>query len=949
MKVLYTIILSTSLSLQATVIVRGNSDQSPFGFTSTVTTKAFDHKTGSLIVGLDTGGDDFALSRAPRPTFHSQPRFIPLASGDVSNQSIEFLTLSFSDNAATLATFVGKSDQPFSSNTISALPVLGGTSTTSAALLDVQEQQTAGIVNIAASNNSIVAAVRPADGNFGAANGGIALLAINRKTDGTIELITKDATTGTDGNKAVELQANSVALKGNGALNVTFAAGEENNVALYFDEKLNLFYIGVRIQVGTNPFSAGFGKAVALIRLNTQNNSVDLQEIVIDAAIVTPVEGSQIIVGQRTLLGGSPQLRALQLRTLHASTGPSYLIVNGGTGTTDQVSNKIFALPLVNLSSSPDHGKLANKTAALVNGTFIEVATLPAHVPNSTDVAAQVGFGDLPIEPSTAVSDIVIIGDTVYACVNQPPDATNDTGVFYSQALFDAQGKIIRWTPWTKRATPFNAFGQTKLADDQTHDGRVSFFSIDPTTGNAWIVEGTTGKVVGITAWAKSGTDKTLVAELNKKIASGCFSVLDLDQATRGFLTQTAHRYAFFGGNNTVIFTHVSQAVNTNSLTSPQTVVTDFSLPENFQLSSLPENAGVVRSLEYSKRDANLNNFFFAGTQTGLFIFSKNDGDGFTSSELLTVNMTPFTDGVWQKLGGITGSVVDMKCAGNSLYVLTTQFTSTKPFNDILYNIRFNNVGDVDDVIGNITIIAQTGSGIFETVTAFLGVGIVATGREQLDVTAPNDRVEVREQLVLATSAGLFKTNANQTIQNTVIAKGSADATTQAEANWEKIANTDGAFLGIGTIETPVQHTLWPFSLEDTNNFKTFTRGSIHQISGAESPALLTQPTRADQPLIGIFTPAQFNALDSNETLDIITNFWSDGGRRFFIFNRITDPVDENKLGVFPFDAQKFNLVAPTILNDSLIRQIKSFFWVKTIGATGLILAGTGQGVIGLE
>ncbi len=50
---------------------------------------------------------------------------------------------------------------------------------------------------------------------------------------------------------------------------------------------------------------------------------------------------------------------------------------------------------------------------------------------------------------------------------------------FYSQAQFNQEGKIIGWTPWTKRAFPTSG----------TTTG-VSFFDVDSVTGTIWAVDG---------------------------------------------------------------------------------------------------------------------------------------------------------------------------------------------------------------------------------------------------------------------------------------------------------------------------------------------------------------------------------------------------------------------------------------------------------------------------
>ena len=152
-------------------------------------------------------------------------------------------------------------------------------------------------------------------------------------------------------------------------------------------------------------------------------------------------------------------------------------------------------------------------------------------------------------------------------------------------------------------------------------------------------------------------------------------------------------------------------------------------------------------------------------------------------------------------------------------------------------------------------------------------------------------------------------------------------------------------YSGIGCIETPIRHTVWPIEVADKNSCKTFERSIINQLncSGTSANGNVT-PACA-------FIPAQFNANPQTkpfETVDPTIYFWSDGTRRFFIFNRLQDPVRETKLAVLPFNITEWNVAAPAILVHPVINQINRFFWVQEIGASGLVLAGTDCGVVGL-
>jgi len=936
----YLSILFYSCSLYTTVVVRGNADTAPFGFTSAINTEVFDCKTGTFYVGLQTDNDstdNFAISKGPRPNFNQAITFTGIAvdTGDVqlTNQPIEFLALSLQEQAAALLGIVVQNNSGLQGQTVTVLPTDEKTDPVRTDILnDSNSNDTAGIVRLAANEQHMFATVRPQEGDFGVDGSGIALIQTTLSSS-TLTVSVKDANTGVDGNQAIALNASTLQVKGNeGGQDVIFATnGDANQVALHYDTTLQRLYTGLRIK--TNSDMNDIGKSIVVARLITDENSnkkLELQDIVGDSAIQ---DSNQIVVARDINIS----MRTNNISVMSTSTGPSYLIVNGGIGTTDEIGNQLFALPLVNDPDNADnHGSLANKNSALVNGVFITPATMPDQVPTETDDAALIGTGTIPIAADQAISALLVVGDTAYVALNTEPDEDNDTGIFFSQALFDSTGKIIRWTAWVKRATPFNAFPETTLPGDIMHDGRVNFFAIDAKTGNAWIVEGTTGQVVGITTWQTKNSTNSLLTKLTSTLGAGCYSVLDLDQSTRGFNESTTNRYALFGGTNQVVFARVSQAKAVENINSPQTVISDFSPAENFLATTLPNNAGNVFALEYSQREQNKGNqnYFFAGTSNGLFVFTNNVGNGFNVDQLAELNQEPFISRSWQKISGITGAVTDIKSSGNTLYVLTFESSDEQPLKNTLYNIHFTTTTKTMFQASNINIIAETGTGIFTKISEFFGMQIIATGNFVNSAE--------KEQLALTTNQGLFRTNANQTVKT-----GSPAASTQDEAEWELIDGTSTTmFFGIGGITTPIRHTVWPFSIDDQKKFQTFERSSIHQLSGSGNEI-------GDTAIFNGFVPAQFNAQDSTDrfsTLDPITYFWSDGARRFFIFNRLTDPPTQNKLGVLPFDVNKFSIATATILDDHpTLSKINRFFWAQTIGTTGFVMAGTEQGIVALE
>lgn len=930
---------------KGTLIVQGNDTGAPFGFKTPVRSKVLDSDTGTFYVGIEEGADpnqsgSNALSKALRPTFNATPQFIGIAldqstnpnvSIDLQNTTIEFLNIAPQSNGFPILPLIVQdtTGQFFQKKVFASSADGQNTKETAANLHDATGvSDTNGIIGIASSSSFVFAPVRPTGGDFGAANGGIALVEIDINVNNAlVDLRTKDATTGLDGNKAVELQAASTVIDG-GTTAVTFANGaaDVNQVALHYDTQFGRLYIGVRIETGSA--LTDIGKAVVAGRLST-SGALLLEQIVANGAISG---ANEIVVGKGTGVVGT-DLAIKLVRVMHTSTGPSYLIVNGGQGTSSQVGNLIQALPLVDNPNSPTtHGTLADKNQSLNNFKFVIPATTAGSLPILGEPASFVGGESLPIDPNDEVSDMVVVGDTVYVAINEPPTTTNDAGILYSQALYDTNGKIVRWTPWTKRGASFNAFPGKTLPGNIVHDGNVKFLDVDAKNGTLWVVEGDTQRVVGVTAWSTGATSTGLISQVSKSLFDGSFAVLDLDQATRGF-TDTVNRYALFGGVEKVIFTRVSEAFSTGTITSPQIVLTDFSSPQNFLQTKCP---GCVQVLEYSRTSTSdsLLNFFFAGTDKGLFVFTDPTGSGFTSFSLDTLNSPPFSTRSWQQIPTISGSVIDIKTSGadRTLYVLTFD---SKTFSNTLFSIPFANTIGTMFAAGNIRTIGKTGIGVFAKIAQMYGIQILATGNPI------GANPENKEQLILATNQGLFKSNANQAGAN-----GIPDAATQTAANWTVIPGTNPImFFGVAGIDTPIRHTVWPFSTHDESGANTFEKSQIRQISGTGN----TAGTAAN---IDTFVPIEFNALNSPpgfQFFDPITYFFSDGTRRFFIINPTQDPATENKLMVSPYNTTEWNVGIPQVLSNPVLQQHERFYWVKQIGITGLLLAGTENGVVGLE
>ncbi len=966
-----------SHSLSATVLVSGNSTAttgaSALTFNVPVLAKVFDRANGTLYVGLSAGTSTFptnafAISKVGRPTiFTVPPQFKGIATNSiVSNLGVFTLALATSLGVPT-PFVVGATSN---SNRVFAISTDGLQAQNSAVLLDAggavnsDGNPSSGIVPtrnaVAANQTFIFAAVKPNGGSFGSANGGIAVVRINLATACCTVLDSLKQTAAMPGDMGIKARRlDPTTPEVQTATTVTAPTISPNFATLYWDDPLQRLYIGLELTTG----GAAGDAAKSIVVARVDDGLLEYAPIVPDGALVAG-DATRIVAAEQNATPLS--VDASLIGVMHTSTGPSYLIVNGGNGvanctgdgSTTEVGNTIYALPLVDDPTNPlTNGTIAKKDSALVIkdadlGTlkFVTPAALNADLPAASEAPVLVGESPFPLQPDQCISDMVVVGDTVYASSDLMMTSTNDSGVFYSQAIFDNTGKIARWTPWSKRAFPFEGIPGAMMPE------RIRLFEVDALSGNVWGIGGDTGQSVAVTQWDHGSDPTSLVFQVRKALSDGCYSVLDLDQGTRALGAATPYRYALFGGVSKIVFTVTSISTSTtpgafnvinNNVPAPQTVTEDFSTPDVFQITTIPGNSGCVTCLEFSRRTTAQQNYFFAGTGKGLFVFTDPTGNGFTASALDDLNASPLSTGIWQLAPNIQGTIVDVKSAGQALYVLTYQTTKKQPFLSTLYKILFTtNISTMFDP-SNIAIIAQSSTApVFNSTLLFKGIQIVKTGAS----TAFNT-LDQKEQLVLATNTGLYISNADQTGG----LLGIVSATDQTDANWQ-IFDKTAAYVGVAGMDTPLPGTVWPFDVRDQFGFNTFERSCVHQLSGIGSAdgtmALFnTQFIPAVQPTShfdGSSTAAAF------VTVSPIRHFFSDGARRFFIGNRFANRKEDNfisKLTVSPWNVQEWDVTSPAnnmVFSPALITE-ETFYWVHTIGATGFVMAGTNNGVVALE
>jgi hypothetical protein len=542
-----------------------------------------------------------------------------------------------------------------------------------------------------------------------------------------------------------------------------------------------------------------------------------------------------------------------------------------------------------------------------------------------------------------SIADMVVVGDTVYVSTLITTDTSAQTrnGVFYSEALFDQTGQIVRWTPWTKRAVP----------SDPNLAASKLFFDVDAVNGKLWVTNGT--QQVFTTGWDYGANAASLTTVLATALNRGSYSILDLDQSTRGLGFSASGRYALFGGLGTVAFARTSVSTNVMapfdrdaaSNLVAQIVPTNFSLPQNFLTTVLPGFPGAVKVLEYSRRlSGTSDNYFFAGTQNGLYVFSTN-GNGFNVGTTMpnALNASPFSGGAWTQATIIQGSVVDIKTTGQTLYVMTLQTSPAVPIKSKIFKIDFQPTVDAMFAIGNIFLIAESEIAVagsdLSNAKIFQGMQILVT-----DATVGGEE----EQLVVATNRGIYGSNAIGGVQN---------AANQAAAMWRPVDVSDttayyniaAADMGITltTVSEPIAPTTWPVSILNGG-------GGIRQLN------------EFGLPFNPAFVPVQFNANALTNTtfaaFPPITYFWSEGARRFFIVDPQTGCSGcsttcgarfncGNNLLISPFNVIEWNITTPLsqIVSDPALATISFYNWARHLGDTGIFMTGTNSGVVALE
>ena len=751
------------------------------------------------------------------------------------------------------------------------------------------------------------------------------------------------------------------------------AAGTE--IPMAYDADLSVLYVGMP-NITTNNLSAHRTTAgaysIAMFYV-TPGTGALTQMSPVHTGNMTTVLGAasgQYIIGQR---GANKTITANKLAIMTTSDGPSasyrfkYLIVNGVNGAITTTGNQIWAIPLVvGNADTTQNGAFA----AVTTGNFATPAAALGDLYLTTSAAAKVGNGPLPIAAAaTDVQDIKIVGDAVYVSVATTGSATSTPGVYTSQAIFDNLGKVAGWTEWHKIVP--NALTASATT------GRAGLISVDAVTGHISVADnandGSTAYNVRMTQWQNTSYNATtnpgtpnpkgLITNLNStgNVGNGCTAVCDLNSTTTAWGNVTPARMALFGGiNGKVCFAMTGSArvassaalVSTNTGyawnfdTDSDTTALDYTSSNTLLLTQLPTGAGTVRSLSHSGwypvSGSITPGFFFAGAETGngegaLYVYcAATLGVGYNQRNIKNFGVAPFRTYSWQQLTGCDGIPVKIQAQGGAVYILTRKVDNTGASTDRIFRL----------------IKKQTGAALNTSFIVTATAGAVAGNVNLSSVNHIYDFVVSQtgagsEQLTMLTNDGVYTTTASL---------GCDSATYNNAANngmlycgWEKVtspATMEGFMLKFfSQSNTRDPQTLWSaqwIPASDTSSI--YDTMSLVQYGRATNSF---QPFGQDQMI-------NFNAYDGTTTvpagftnLPVVTNFYSDGGRRLFSSIVRSSSSSLMKLTSVPYRVDAWNLQQPYTLQDAAIQNLGAVYWMLPIAGTYMV--GTSKGVVALQ
>jgi len=315
----------------------------------------------------------------------------------------------------------------------------------------------------------------------------------------------------------------------------------------------------------------------------------------------------------------------LQSRTMHTSTGKSYLIVNSniGDGTQAATIQGVFALPLLGTKKADGATVIAETQVGTLSkvaqgiATFNEPPVTYGEMLSANDSAARVGGTE--ILPADKITHLFVEGDTVYASINGNISA--EKGIFASAALFNTNGAVRAWTPWQRVMGAID---------------KVWGSGLDTSQANFYYLTNDANKNVNtakVTQWGRSddvnaGNLSSLLESIFPKGKNGVVGMFSFDQFTPGFAVPASFAMTVVLGPDKVALIQTGRAGNTGI-----ELETQFAIGQNvfvFQGGALAEIAPLTCA-EVSRLTINDAGWLFVGGYNGIAVLSLDDGSGWAS------------------------------------------------------------------------------------------------------------------------------------------------------------------------------------------------------------------------------------------------------------------------------------------------------------------------------
>ena len=441
-------------------------------------------------------------------------------------------------------------------------------------------------------------------------------------------------------------------------------------VDLFFDRDLGRLYIALQVTAGVSK-QAG---ARSLVVASLINGALRLQPIAPDAVFT---DNTKIIGGS----GSLAQSAIFKVRTMQTTSYLRYLIVVGGNEQT--TAEKVFALPLVDNLQDPAHGTLADVNSKPVTlfadglphrflaRVFAKGAQNPDDVYNMTNRHGIVGAdGTLP----GPITDISVTGDAVFVSVAQKGNGAQ-AGIFHSQALFDSEGRIGRWTRWQRVA------GIDKPTAGHGYDPFLGQFCALLTHDDQMPVD-MPRTVVRTTFDNENDPLTNFIAQHLAPCTGGVQGLIDFPLTTNGFSQENGERLAcnVFTGYKKLILMQTGKDeqgfFGPFRKLHPPFISTDGTLAGFNQQPTMVLSGGALDALGPIGSAAVVSDgtqgWFVFGGSGGVAVLADKMGNGWDASTGLKTGFNGLGENFsCVKISGIK-NVRKLIAVGNSLYVLTS-------------------------------------------------------------------------------------------------------------------------------------------------------------------------------------------------------------------------------------------------------------------------------------